>query len=314
MRIAGRLSRRTGLLVSLTIATSAALAAQTPNYVFIPKKMYRMPTHFGPSTGPRQGENGKTFANKGVPKSKRIAVSFLTNRDQLARLLPAGFSVGAEPVVTVFASYTTEIEWLAGRGYNVLGVTFPAVFTGKQDRAAGDFLLVLWENLTDPILTGREELGFAKIYADLPEPRVYQGETHAIASWMGFKFLDMSLANMRQVPLGGAPPQVRNQEPEQAETMLTGLLHYKYIPKTGDWGEADVAYPVITPSGGGNTVVQEAWRGEGTVRFHRARWEDMPTQYAIVNAFADLEIKEYRGATITLSTGGKDLSDQRILR
>ena len=56
------------------------------------------------------------------------------------------------------------------------------------------------------------------------------------------------------------------------------------------------------------------WEGEGTVEFHRARWEDMPTQYTIVNAFADLEIKKFLGASITKTVGGKDLSDQRILR
>ena len=55
-----------------------------------------------------------------------------------------------------------EIEWLAGRGYNTLGVSFPAVFEGEVDRATGSLLTVLWENLTDPILTGREELGFSK--------------------------------------------------------------------------------------------------------------------------------------------------------
>jgi len=309
MRTAGRLSLVVGLLASLGASATRAQAPAT-NYIFIPKKMYRMPTHFGPSTGPRQGENGMKFASKGVPKSKRIEVRFLTDRDKLTRLLPEGFSVGAEPVVTVFASYTTEIEWLAGRGYNVLGVTFPAVFKGKQDRASGEFLLVLWENLTDPILTGREELGFSKIYADLPEPRVYQGQTHAIASWMGFKFLDLTLKNMTEVALNTRPTRQTNPEGEE----LTGLLHYKYIPKTGDWGAADVAYPVITPSGGGNGVTHQLWRGEGTVQFHKARWEDMPTQFSIVNAFAELPIKQYRGATISVSSGGKDLSDQRILR
>ena len=55
------------------------------------------------------------------------------------------------------------------------------------------------------------------------------------------------------------------------------------------------------------------WRGEGTVRFNQARWEDMPTQFMIVNTLHALEIKEYRGATITQSVGGKDLSDQRML-
>jgi hypothetical protein len=40
----------------------------------------------------------------------------------------------------------------------------------------------------------------------------------------------------------------------------------------------------------------------------------MPTQYNIVNAFCALPIKEYRGASVTKAVGGKDLSDQRILR
>ena len=31
-------------------------------------------------------------------------------------------------------------------------------------------------------------------------------------------------------------------------------------------------------------------------------------------AFADLEILEYRGASLTKTVGGKDISDQRILR
>ena len=56
------------------------------------------------------------------------------------------------------------------------------------------------------------------------------------------------------------------------------------------------------------------WRGEGVVQFHQAAWEDLPTMYPIVNAFADLEVKEYRGASVTKAVGGKDLGDQRILR
>jgi hypothetical protein len=279
-------------------------------YKFNPEQMYRMPTHFGPRTGPRQGPDGRKFECKDNPKSTSITVSFLTNREQLEELIPEGFEVGAQPVVSVSAGYMTEIEWLAGRGYNTLGVSFPAVFNGEEDHATGSFLTVLWENLTDPILTGREELGFSKIYCELPEPTVYQGETHCIASWLGFKFMDMKLRNMAQVPQEALPgPATR---PDDGK--LTGTLHYKYMPRTGEWGTADVAYAVLTPSYSPNRVVKEMWHGEGTVEFHKARWEDLPTQYNIVNAIRDLEIKEYRGASIVKSVGGKDLSDQRILR
>ena len=278
-------------------------------YRFHPGKMYRMPTHFGPSLGPRQGKDGQRFACKDTPKTITRSVSFLSNREQLEELLPEGFAVGADPIVTVAASYMTEIEWLAGRGYNILGVSFPVVFNGKEDHAVGDLLTVLWENLADPIVTGREELGYSKIYCELPEPTVCRGETHCIASWLGFKFMDLKLKNMTEVP----PEEFPSPASGQTDGKLTGILHYKYIPKTGEWGSADVAYAVLTPAETPNKVVKEMWRGEGTVEFHKARWEDMPTQYTIVNTFVELEIKEYRGASITKTVGGKDLSDQRIL-
>ena len=93
-----------------------------------------------------------------------------------------------------------------------------------------------------------------------------------------------------------------------------GTMHYKYMPRTGDWGQADVAYAVLTPAETPNRRILEHKVGSGRLQFHRARWEDMPTQYNIVNGLADLEIREYRGASLMKTIGGKDLSDQRILR
>ena len=275
-------------------------------YKFLANKMYRMPTHFGPSSGPRQGEDGHKFANLDSPKRSAWSVSFLTNRDQLEELLPEGFAAGAEPVVTVEVAYLKEIEWLAGRGYNTLGVSFPAVFNGKKDHVSGSFLAVLWENLADPIITGRDELGFSKIYCEIPEPRIYQGQTNFIATWLGFKFMDLKIWNLNQLP------------PEEVKVMTcrpagAGRMHYKYMLKTGDWEKPDVSYATLTPSANSNQVVKEIWKGEGTVQFHQATWEDLPTTFNIVNMLRDLEIKEYRGAMMTYSVGGKDLSDQRIL-
>ena len=269
--------------------------------------MYRMPTHFGPSLGPRQGEGGRKYDNLESPKITAFSVSFLSNREQLEELLPEGFEVGAEPVVTVEIQYVTEIEWLAGHGYNTLGVSFPAVFTGKKDHVTGNFLTVLWENLTDAIIRGREELGFSKIYCEIPEPRIYRGQTHCLASWMGFKFMDLKIDNLKQVPAEKVSSVVNKQNSD-------GTLHYKYIPKTGEWGKADVAYAVLTPYDIPNRVVKEMWQGEGTVRFYEAAWDDLPTQCNIVNTFHNLEIKEYRGAAMVKTTGAKDISDQRILQ
>jgi len=276
-------------------------------YPLDPNKMYYMPTHFGPRAGPRQGPDGRKFECVDNPLGVAYSVSFLTNARQLEPFLPPGFALDGEPVVTVFSNHMTEIEWLAGRGYNVLGVSFPVSFTGERDRVRGSFLTVLWENLTDPILTGREEIGFSKIYCELPPPTQLRGDYHLIASWLGFKFLDIHLSDLRE--LSAEEIQAR-----QANATSDGTLHYKYMPRTGEWGKADIAYPVLTPATNSNQRTLEQRVGSGSVQFHRARWEDLPTQYNIVNTFADLELLEYRGASLTKTIGGKDISDQRILR
>lgn len=276
------------------------------SYSLQPDAMYRMPTHFGPRTGPRRGPDGRGFDCIDSPKSVSYTVSYLTHAAAAEAILPPGFTLNGEPIVTVSATYMKEIDWLAGRGYNTLGASLPVSYSGKVDSATGSLLLVLWENLTDPILTGREELGFSKIYCELPEPVVYNGTSHCVGSWLGFRFLDLNLHDFNQL----SEQEIKAQA---AQSGGDGTLHYKYIPRTGEWGTADAEYAVLTPAHTPNRRVLGMWQGKGTVQWHQARWEDMPTQYNIVNCLAELEILEYRGATVTQTIGGKDLSDQRIL-
>ena len=273
-------------------------------YKFEPGKMYRMPTHFGPLMGPRQGPDGRTFECKDNPKNTSVSVSFRSNPEQLEALLPECFELGDDPIVSVYANHMKEIEWLAGRGYAVLGASFPAKFNGKEDTVVGSFLTVLWENLCDPIITGREELGFSKIYCEISEPRITSTEAQVSASWLGFTFLDIEVTNLSKPSGQGGGTPKRND----------GTLHYKYIPKTGEWGTADVEYPVLTPAKGGNRRVEEHLTGEGKLTWKKARWEDLPTFYNVVNALAELEVVEYLGGSFSRTVGGKDLSDQRILR
>jgi len=277
--------------------------------------MYRMPTHFGPACGPRRGPEGRNqFLGKDTRSENRVvAVSFLTNPDQLEAMIPegVGLELGKEPVVTVSVTYMKGILWLAGRGYNMLGVTFPVIFKGKKDRAEGSFLTVLWENLTDAIVTGREELGFSKIYAELPEPELFPDKVHCTAGWLGFTFFDMVVEGLK--PLS-------SQELKSATGLRgsgDGLIHYKYMPRTGVWGTPEVSCVTLTPMRvGGPPAKKEGWKGQGKIAFHRATWEDMPTEYMIVNAFCDLEIKEYRDAYMLRTEGGTvdDLSDTHILQ
>ena len=266
------------------------------------KLFYRMPAHFGPTPGPRQGPNGEKFADVDTPHSVLASVSFLTDRAKLEDILPPGFALDGEPVVTVEMRHMTELEWLAGRGYNTFGVSFPARYDGTRDHIAAPFLAVLWENLPDPILSGRDELGFSKIYAELPPPRMLRGRRIYEAGWLGHNFATMELSDLKDVQPSALPV------PRSG-----GRLHYKYIPRTGAPGEADVAYATFTPPTGYNVKILSAAQGRGTVQFHRSTWEELPTMAHIVNALAELPQLEMRGATLLETRGAKDLSDQKAL-
>ena len=274
------------------------------SYVFQTGRFYRMPTHFGPSLGPRQGLDGRRYANLETSKDLSIQATFAAETSQLEKLLPPRFSLREPNVVSLNFTYGKDIEWLAGRGYNVFGVSVPATYTGQQDTVNGDLLLVLWENMADPIITGREDLGFAKIYCELPEPQFLGDDVICRASWDGCQFANLQLSGLKEIPL--------QELPEGAPS--DGTLHYKYIPKTSAPGEADVEYAVLTPAAWPNMKIDNVMLAESASgHFRQSTWEELPTLVHIVNTLSELTLGDCIGATLMKSHGGKDLSDQRIL-
>ncbi len=257
-----------------------------------PGKYYRMPVYFGPNPCPRWWPEGVTEDFAVVPQRTSMAIRYLTDKAALEAILPEGFSVWGEPVLTIEAIYMTGFAWLAGGGYNMCDVKFPVIYQSKNGPVHGTMLLVRWEDLADPILTGREELGHPKLFCDIAPISNYSGRYHARMSWRAFPFLKLIVEDLVDVAQPAANPDNK------------GLISYKYMPATGNWGEADVAYATLTPpawSGGKTTRFRQ---GKGTVEWARPSFEDLPTQYTIVNGFANLPILEMREAYVYDQIGG----------
>lgn len=272
------------------------------SYGFVPGKRYRMPTHFGPTPGPRQSYGGRVLDYVNTPRQTILSARFEADAGALETLLPPGFSL-RRPELAIDFAYMTDIDWLAGRAYNTFGVSIPARFEGQRDVVDGDLLLVLWENLADPILSGREELGFAKLYSELPPPATTADAARCEALWDGFMFAALTLHDLS--PDTGDP----DGEPE-----TQGLLHYKYVPRTGAPGVADAEYAVLTPLGGSNLRVEEMQTAaNATISFQRGTWEQLPTLVHIVDRLADIPIGRCLSARQLRTIGAKDLSDQRAL-
>ena len=261
---------------------------------------YVMPAHFGA----REYEPGSTGWYHDVTA---LTVPYITERDRLAALLPAPFEVADEPVVTVFFAQNRQIDWLAGHGYNMIGVNAPVVYNGTTERLSGTFSLVIWENLTDPILSGRELQGIPKIYADIDDVAVEaDGTWRASAAHFGHTIVDLSVSNLRD------PTADEIESAQRDSNDNDNPMGWRHLPNVGGPGAA-TSEPTTFPS---ENVFTEVKIGTGTVDWHQLTWKQNPTQYRIVNALAELPIVEQRPAIMTRGSTNLFLPERltRVLR
>jgi acetoacetate decarboxylase len=277
--------------------------------------IYRMPVGFGPALGPRNGPNGRSF-NGEWSRCTTVGVSYRTDREALARVLPDRFVPADDPIVRVQCHFNTDFAWLAGRGYNFAEVLFAAIYEGEEETLAGDFVAVMWESKADPMIPGREEIGLPKMFADIPDLETDGACTRMSADWEGFRFLELELDGLTLGPW----PSGKEATTEPVKLGIGGSsgrhrMYYKYIPRTGEWDKADAAYATASPPGNYDMKVLENWKGSGSVVFHEARWEDLPTLAHIVNGLAALPVIEITDASMgRVMVAFNDLRDQRILR
>jgi len=246
-----------------------------------PNASYMMPAHFGSSTLDQR-------ASGWYRDVTMMVVSFVTDREKLAAYLPEPFEVAELPIVTVAYACNRQVDWLAGYGYNMISVTAASVYNGEQEKLEGDFSLVVWENLTDPILTGRELQGIPKIYADIEDHSIIADEWNSSASHFGHKFLDINITDL-------SPSTA--EEAEAYASLREGKdnpMGWRYLPGVSGFGQA-ISEPTTFPSA---MNISEAFVGTGKVEWQQMKWEQNPTQHHIINALADLPVLAYLPAIV----------------
>lgn len=269
------------------------------NFIPNPKSRYRMPIMFGPAPGPRQHPEGRmwTAEEAGLMNALWTKISYRTDPEKLAKLLPEGFSLRGEPIVSVSCAWFKDLYWLAGRGYGILSIDFPVTYQGETERLDGALCPVIWEGSPDAIMTGREELGFSKMFANFTEIdwNEEDGTASCAASWYDHTFFDIHLSDL-----------VEEENPERKLPGSGGgaQMYYKYMPRTSPGGQegADIAYVTTSaaPPGSGGAVANinfddfefRRWTGKGNLQWHRATWEQLPLSFHVVNGIADLDILE----------------------
>ena len=239
-------------------------------FTFKPNAEYHMPAFFGPRPG--------SVATRRYNNVTNIMVCYLTDPEILAKYIPAPFVVGELPMITVTYTCAKEVDWLAGRGYNMVGVNAAVKFAGEEDQLEGYLTLVMWENLADPILTGREIKGVPKIYADIPDHQVIGGEWQANASHFSNRIMEIKARDLKALSAAQIAENIKSMENKN------NAMGWKYIPNADGVGAA-LSHPVLFPT---EAEFSEFWVGTGEVNWEHLTWEQNPTQFHIVNALADL--------------------------
>lgn len=126
-----------------------------------PCVLYRMPRCLTCSVSPRHNEKGlnphahekgsNTMMTFKVPIDPSCLIPLMIPHMELL-----------ENSITIRAMKMCNIDWLAGGSYDLTHLTIPVRYRGEVMALS----VAMWESAADPILTGREELGFPKRFAD----------------------------------------------------------------------------------------------------------------------------------------------------
>ncbi|PKS08463.1 hypothetical protein jhhlp_004846, partial [Lomentospora prolificans] len=278
-----------------------------------PNLYWRMPVSFGPMPGPRQ-----TF--EGVPRNAldstfmTASIKFKTSRTVLQNLFPSTSFRFKSPGTVAYASFSqttlNRMEWLGGSGYRHIGLYVHGVqFVQKNGEVLdGTFLPILFESLTDPIVSGREELGMPKLYCSVDLWR-HKDSFRIQTGWQGATFGNFLLDGLKEEDPAEEKGTIGGEDDD-------GIFAYKYIPRVGDRGKADVEHATFVPHAQEALVVpskvDKVYRAEkASFSMDPLDWVALPTLHHIISRLAEIPVYEVISGKLVEGTGVPDVSSAR---
>ncbi|KAF2812721.1 FAD binding domain protein [Mytilinidion resinicola] len=276
---------------------------------------WRMPIAFGPMPGPRQTVYG--VARDSTQSTFTTAsIKFKTSRTLLQNLFPPGRSGWSfkSPGTVAYASISqttlNKMEWLGGSGYKHIGLYIHGVEYEKKNKEtiSGSYLPLLFESLTDPIVSGREELGMPKLYTSVDVHR-RQTSYRIKTGWEGATWGEFNLEGLQEVDSSSESGAISGERDD-------GILAYRYMPTVGreNKGKPAEEYTVfdasndVTPKPKPQRFFKAA---KATFKIDALDWEALPTLHHIISRLQELPVYEIVGAKVVEGVGVPDVSTAR---
>ncbi|KAK5679391.1 hypothetical protein LTS10_008206 [Elasticomyces elasticus] len=272
-----------------------------------PSSRLRNPLGFGLLQGPRQDLLGRSHADSlKLSTSREASVRFTTSATVLRCLFPSDRYSFASRDTVQQASFTVQtldgLAWLGGGGYDLVGLYIHGVRYQQTDGTfvTGKYCPVMIENLADPIITGREELGVPKVFSDID---IHRSDTtlHASLSWRGTFWAELHWSNLSPQSTGTM----------QAASPAEDLLVHKYIPSSANKGAADANYAVLIKTASESSQVlgqQECAPLNASFAFSSPEPHLIPTLSNIAQGLAEIPVFEIVRAGVVETKGVSDFS------
>lgn len=277
--------------------------------------IWRSPVAFGPMPGPRQDFFGASH-DTSHSSYRSISLRMKTSRTLLQNLLPRRDVLSvADPKKDAEMTWkyqsNSNMAWLGGGTYAHFSLYMHGVQCKKPDGSVlvGDYLAIMLEDKADPIITGRDEIGFPKLFCDLAVSEgVSDKHTTIRASWGGFDFATMRLNDPKPKDMTNGVAEIKREPTTSSPSPPphAGLLVHRYIPAVGKKDSADADYIVCVPPAKNDEkpTVERTWTcADAGIILDQGDWKSLPTLHHIVNRLEELPDLGIVQATIAEGKG-----------
>lgn len=221
-----------------------------------------------------------------VERQWTTVVSFVTDRDAVRWMVPDHFEIPDRPTVSFMHQQLHHVDYMRGRGYNLLNVAVAARYSSADGPVDAPFPIVIWENDTMPIIAGRELHGNPKIFGDVSDLSIGPDDRRFEVREYGTVLVRGEVTSLRPVDAD----RLTKINAGSAQSLIFG---WKLIPDAT--GNAELDYPTLIRGG---SSFDRAWRGVGALHVERPDADSSPYSSEVVAALAELPRLEMKSAFV----------------
>ena len=243
-------------------------------------KMAFMPAFFTPTNEYLTGPISRYY------DIQKLSLVFETDIEKLAQYIPEELEITSNRIAIVKIE-NKEVEVFANRPYDLLCVVAFVRYEDENGPVDGVYSLIMWENMIEPCIFGREAFGVPKLLCDLDPIQKVGDDYYVTASANGTTFLKIKAHLPDDMPQASIDALNANH--------IESAINLRHLPQPDLYGktyEDLVLYKT-------DNLYTHGKVGTGEVEWIVPAFHEFPGQQHIIQGLADLPLTRFVSASLT---------------